>query len=46
MIRRQFTRLQSERRQLAQKKAWNSDTLVAGATDEEKDSTSKEMVAS
>jgi len=46
MIRKQFTRLQSERRQLAQRKAWNSDTLVAGARGEEKDGRSEEMVAS
>jgi hypothetical protein len=38
MIPRQFTQLQSERRQFAHPKAWNSDTFVAGARDEQIDS--------
>jgi len=46
IIRGQFAWLQTGRRQLAQKKAWNSDTLVAGGRGEEKDSRAEKMVAS
>jgi hypothetical protein len=46
MIRRQFTRPQSERRELAQKKAWNSETQMALAWGAEKDSRKEKRSAS